>query len=436
MRRRNCSTTESLEPRLVLSAVSPRGSVDPPEDHSVDAESRSDSDVVASNGDSQRQTVHASQRQRNADEVIYRTVDQTRVFIPVAVAEDSSALSTDDTGFNDDRSKLEENGVRTDSWNDDTLAGDLKGDSLSADDRTSSLMDSTVDPDEARAGDVSDADESVSLVAAGIGFRRASASVSSDHTVFCRHNGPAAIGSETLTEEIRRRAPGLAGPDIADVVPSRSAPSPVFPDTGSWVSSLASSLKSWLTPDGLETGTATAIAETSVPFVAVAGSVTLAAAGRKGVIEADSSDVTESGSSSGKVERRSGRVIDRRRFRWIEFLTKNRTARRSGSEVWRERPASPVNLAEPDVSEAFAMSMLQPVNEEAFLMTPIHIAQKSAESEQEDSDSFWTPEVVASGAVAVAGGTVLRRSRRAQRRTTFRPVIDYTGTTLPRIEKI
>lgn len=438
MRRRNGSLTESLEPRLVLSAVSPRGSVDPPRDSSADSEPRTESDAVASSGDGQSQAVRSSRRQRSTDEVSYSPVDDTRGVPPVAVAEGGSTSLTAVTAFNDDRSNLNDGGVRADSWNDGTLVDDLTGDSLSADDRTSALIDPAVDADGARAEDVSDAEESVGLIAAGVDSSSGSPSVSSDHSVSYGHDGTAADGSATRIGSVGRPAAGRAGQGVQDTVISmrssspspEPSPEPVFPDTGSWLSSLASSLKSWLALEGLGAETSTTIAETRVPFVAIAGGFTLAAAGRKGMVEGDADDFEESGGGLSKSERRAGRVTDRRRCRWIDFLTKHRTAHRCG-EVALERPASPVNLAEPDVSEAFAMSLLQPVSRESFLLTPIHEAEKSEESESSEADSFWSPEIVASGAVAVAGGTVMRRARHGQRRTTHRPVIDYTGTTRP-----
>jgi hypothetical protein len=161
MRRRNCSLTENLEPRLVLSPLSFRGSVDPPRSTPTDSAPRNEIDVVAFTRDSQSQV---SQRQFVLSDVYLVPVAEVPVLTPVdppdtgTTPSDSVLDIADEPGVivvTDDRTVLSDGG---------TVGDDLADDSLSTDDRTSVLVDSVADADRTRADEESDAEETVDVI--------------------------------------------------------------------------------------------------------------------------------------------------------------------------------------------------------------------------------------------------------------------------------
>jgi len=112
-------------------------------------------------------------------------------------------------------------------------------------------------------------------------------------------------------------------------------------------------------------------------------------------------------------------------------VTKGGRSRPSG-EVSQDRPLSnsKQNLSQPDISEAFAMSLMQSVGEDAFVLSPMPSGDELPNDDSEDSS--LSLELVAFGAATVAGGAFAGRSRSSKRQERVRPTIDYSETTLPR----
>ena len=73
---------------------------------------------------------------------------------------------------------------------------------------------------------------------------------------------------------------------------------------------------------------------------------------------------------------------------------------------------------------------MQSVGEDAFVLSPMPSGEEPPDEGSEDSS--LSLELVAAGAVTVAGGTMVGRSRSSRKKTLSRPTIDYSGTTLPR----
>jgi hypothetical protein len=427
MRRRNCSLTENLEPRLVLSPLSFRGSVDPPRSTPTDSAPRNEIDVVAFTRDSQSQV---SQRQFVLSDVYLVPVAEVPVLTPVdppdtgTTPSDSVLDIADEPGVivvTDDRTVLSDGG---------TVGDDLADDSLSTDDRTSVLVDSVADADRTRAEEESDAEETVDVIAADrIDSSSESPPVSStDSTSHFTVDSSVNVRSASGIRGVFGHAEKTMLPTVSHAA-SPVSESSSGSESASWIASLTESVKSWLKFEGLESGTAATMADSSVPYVALAGGFSLVAVGRKGLTEADAFEADDPGAGLRKSDRRSGRVTDRRRFRWFGFATNDLRNRPSG-EVLKEQPASKQNLSEPDISEAFAMSLMQSVGEDAFVLSPMPSGDELPDEGSEDSS--LSLELVAAGAITVAGGTMVGRSRSSRKKTLSRPTIDYSGTTLPR----
>ena len=433
MRRRNCSLTENLEPRLVLSPLSFRGSVDPPRSTPPDSAPQEETPVQVFTRDSQQSQI--SQRRFVLSDVNFVPVAEVPVLTPV----DPPATDTIEPGptpgggvidVEDEPGIVVVNDVRTVSSDGGTVDDDLADDSLSTDNRTSVLVDSVADANGTRADEESDADGTVDVIAAdridsSSESPPASSTDSASHlTVDSSVNVRSASGIRgVLSHAEKTMLPAVsygASPVSESSVGSESA---------SWIASLTDSVKSWLKFEGLESGTAATMADSSVPYVALAGGFSLVAVGRKGLAEADAFEAEDNSVGVWKPDRRSGRVTDRRRFRWFGFATKDRRNRPSG-EVSQERSNSQKNLSEPDISEAFAMSLMQSVGKDAFKLSPMPSGDERPDEGSEDSS--LSLELVAAGAVTVASGAFAGRSRRSKRQKRVRPTIDYSGTTLPR----
>lgn len=433
MRRRNSSLTESLEPRLVLSPLSLRGSVDPPRSTPTDSAPQDETPVQVFTRDSQQSQV--SQRRFVLNDVNYLPVAEVPVLTPV----DPPATDTIEPGttpgggvidVEDEPGIVVVSDVRTDSSNGGTVDDDLAGDSLSTDDRTSVLVDSVTDASRTHADAESDAEGRVDVIAAD----RIDSSSESPPASTTDSVGHLVVGSSFRAQS----ATGIRGvfshaeKMLVPAVSNGASPvsgSSVGSDSASWIASLTESVKSWLKFEGLESGTAATMADSSVPYVALAGGFSLVAVGRKGLVEADAFEAEDTSVGVWKPDRRSGRVTDRRRFRWFGFATKDRRSRPSG-EISQEQPTSRQNLSEPDISEAFAMSLMLSVGEDAFVLSPMPSGDELPDENSEDSS--LSLELVAAGAATVAGGTFAGRSRSSKRQERVRPTIDYSGTTLPR----
>ncbi|MGZ0174117.1 MAG: hypothetical protein ACKVHE_31805, partial [Planctomycetales bacterium] len=351
---------------------------------------------------------------------------------PILTPVDSSGTGTTTPGdvvvVDDEPGVVAIDDVRTVVSDGGSVDDDLAGDSLSTDVRTSVLVDSISDADGTRTDEDSAADETTDAFDSGID----SSSDSPPGASLTPASSFAAESAKTAMSAsgIRDTHDGVMSSSQLSVpsVTASGTEGSTSVDTSSWISSLTQSMKSWFSFEGLGSGTTAEMAGSSAPYVALAGGFSLFAVGRKGLTEADAFEADDSGIGLSKPDRRSGRVTDRRRFRWFGFATKDRRNRPSG-EVSQEQPSSKANLSEPDISEAFAMSLMQSVGEDAFVLSPM---PGDDDSTSDPEDSSLSLEMVAAGVITIAGGTVAGRSRRNQRQTGMRPTIDYSGTTLPR----
>ena len=200
----------------------------------------------------------------------------------------------------------------------------------------------------------------------------------------------------------------------------------------SWLSSLASSVWSWLGLGDATNLAKDATSSTELPLVALAGMFTFATISRKGA--------TDGRKFLPPITDERFELIQRRSWRERRRGENNSRAGRSWQRSFGRGASSPVpvdngpTLAQPDISEAFVMSMLESVPPDAFVMSPILPAHES-EDDSPESESNLSPsmKLVATGAVigstAIAGNALAnRRSTRAKRPT--RPAMRFTGTTV------
>ena len=428
MRRRNCSMAENLEPRLVLSALVLGGNVDPPRSTPPESEPQDkDSFLVSSRSTEQSQDLHRQFQINDANSV---PVDEVPVFSPIDPRGTGSAdVGTTPGGgvidVEDEPGNVVVNDVRSVSSDDGTVDDDLTDNSLSSEDRTAVLDDSVADTDVEPGDDDRVADITVGVDSSSESIQAGSAESGLDFVVDSTKNVRVDSGPRGVIEHAENT--------MLPVVPHSSFVSvpAVGIETPSWIASLTGSVKSWFNFAGFGLGTANTMSNSSVPYVALAGGFSLVAVGRKGVTEADAFEADDPGVGSWNPDRRSGRTTDRRRFRWFGFTTKDRRSRPSG-EVSQERPVwnSKQNLSQPDISEAFAMSLMQTVGEDAFVLSPMPWSDELPNDDSEDSS--LSLELVAVGAATVAGGAFAGRSRSSKRQKPVRPKIDYSGTTRPR----
>lgn len=432
MRRRNCSLTESLEPRLVLSPLSPRGGVDAPEGNVRDNAPR---DEIVAPVTGQDEQVTSASRLLVLSDVGFVPVAEHPVLTPPDSTGTTDTPGIDpgagDAGDGSSVGTSDETGLRLLSLDDDSASNDLSDDSLTSDGRTSVLIDTASD-DDTRDGEGSAIDTVTEGRTESIDEAVGSASRSSTIT-----RVESAVGFRVETQTGVRSVTGmLEGPQSslpfqlpAEVSPlATAAESVVSENASSWFASLASSLKSWLNIEGIGDTADGVVTGSTAPYVALAGGFSLVAIGRKGLSESEAFESDDAGFGFGKPDRRSGRLSERRRFRWFGFATKDRRQRPVG-DVSTERRSSTVNLSDPDVSEAFVMSLMDSVGNDAFVLSPM-AAQGGMEEEAEDSP--LSMELVAAGAATVVGGTCVARRRVGRRQTLVRPTIDYSGTTLSR----
>ena len=440
MRRRNCSMAEHLEPRLVLSALALRGSVDLPRSSPVESAPQDNDSFLVSSRDIQQN--QDTQRQFVIDDANFVPVSEVPVLSPVNPPDtDPVAPGTTSGGgvidVEDGPGNVAVNDVRTVPSDGGTVDDDLTDDSISTDDRTSVVDDSVADADlepgadvEPGAGVEPDAGDRVANITAEVDSSSESMQADSNKSGVCFVDGSSKnvrLGSGV--RGVIEHAENTLQPVVSYT--SFVFGASVVVDAPSWIASLTGSVKSWFNFEGLGSGTANTMSDSSVPCVALAGGFSLVAVGRKGLTEADAFEADDPGVGSWKPDRRSGRPTDRRRFRWFGFATKDRRSRPSG-EVSQERPVSnsKQNLSQPDISEAFAMSLMQSVGEDAFVLSPMPWSDELSNDDSEDSS--LSLELVAVGAATVAGGAFAGRSRNRKQQKRVRPTIDYSGTTRPR----
>jgi len=322
------------------------------------------------------------------------------------------------------------NDVRTFSSDGGTVDDDLTDDSLSNDDCTSEPDDSAGDAVETRADVDSNVEDRVADITVRVDSSSESAQVASTGFGLCF--GVGSPKNVCLASGVRGSVEHAESTMLPHVPYSSSVSgTSAGVDAPSWIASLTGSIKSWFNFEGLSSRTVNTITDSSVPYVALAGGFSLVAVGRKGLTEADAFEADDPGVGSWKPDRRSGHPADRRRFRWFGFVTKGGRSRPSG-EVSQDRPLSnsKQNLSQPDISEAFAMSLMQSVGEDAFVLSPMPSGDELPNDDSEDSS--LSLELVAFGAATVAGGAFAGRSRSSKRQERVRPTIDYSETTLPR----
>lgn len=193
-----------------------------------------------------------------------------------------------------------------------------------------------------------------------------------------------------------------------------------------WIDGVAEAVGEWISPgDALIAGDG---AEgDGVPLLAAGSLVPLLALARKTGADAENSDAKSSSDAAGVIDRKWWK--DRRRTR--PFPKGRRHSQRrggSGRDVVVAGDGTD-GLAAPDVSDAFAMSVMTPFNGDAFGMTPIEDAGEDAAPGAEGGlDASVGVGAGAAVATAAAAGIARQRAKRSRSKPA-KPVISYSGTT-------
>lgn len=195
-----------------------------------------------------------------------------------------------------------------------------------------------------------------------------------------------------------------------------------------WFDVLVASLFTWLHGGESTPSLSGAAHMAQVPFFALAGAFTFAAANRKGMADANKLFRPNTDERFELIGRRWWR--DRRRSETGSWSGRSSLRRASGSSVPSQSPVSDSPLAQPDISDAFVMSLMDSVESEAFVMSPLRPDDHSSEE-----DSHWSPSMKAAIAGAAVGGTFAAGSALSHHRGSIgkrpaRPVVRYTGTTV------
>ena len=265
---------------------------------------------------------------------------------------------------------------------------------------------------------------------------------------------------------------------VVDAATTTHSTSEVIPEAGPF-DGLATSLWTWL--HGGETASFLngAAHMAQAPFFALAGAFTFAAVGRKGTADANKffrpttderfeavsffasdlasgvqrllrySDLSRISSSAvaakplGQAQGRNNHSLfeligrrwwrDRRRPESGSRFGRGLQRRTGGNSVPTQAPVNDSPLAQPDISDAFVMSLMDSVEPDAFVMSPLPPAQRPDNDSSEDGSKLsLSMKVVAAGAAAgtVAAGSALANRRGAAGKRPARPGIRYTGTTI------
>ena len=186
-----------------------------------------------------------------------------------------------------------------------------------------------------------------------------------------------------------------------------------------WLSALQESLLSWFTTttNGND-AQVEPLAEQTASAAGVAGVLSLMAFGRKGLGDADRLSASLRG------------LFDVRDWKPSRSLSRRRQKSLPGQSTSRKEAVAvaPANLAEPELSDAFLMSVAVPVNPQSFAMSSIPADGDG--SNGDDSDLTTTTAVVA--ATAAAGGWAARRNSTGAKQQSSRPQIEFGGTTFTR----
>ena len=193
------------------------------------------------------------------------------------------------------------------------------------------------------------------------------------------------------------------------------------PSATSWIDSLHSSALSWFGPHS-DVGTEVEpLAEHSASAAGVAGILSLMAFGRRGMAD---SERLFSGAFRG--------LLDWRDWRPSRSTNRRRQKPIPGESTRKEPVAvAPENLDEPDLSNAFLMSVAVPVSPDAFAMSAIPADAEGVESENSKTDMVAATAAV-SATVAAGGWAARQRSGGRQSKPSARPQIDFGGTTFTR----
>jgi hypothetical protein len=207
---------------------------------------------------------------------------------------------------------------------------------------------------------------------------------------------------------------------------------PVPAHDESWLSSFASSIWSWLGIGDAHKLASGATQTAELPLVALAGMFTFATLGRRGVADARPLAPPTTDERFETIQRRWWR--ERRRGENGSRIGRG-PQRRSGSDVASAAPAdNGPNLAQPNISEAFVMSLMDSVEPDAFVMSPLLPARPEGEDSSENAANL-SPSMKLAFAGAAIGGTAVASNALATRRGSTatrpaRPVVRYTGTTV------
>lgn len=185
-----------------------------------------------------------------------------------------------------------------------------------------------------------------------------------------------------------------------------------------WLNGLQDSIRSWFgtTSDG-DHAEVEPLAEQTASVAGVAGVLSLMAFGRKGLGDADRLP----GALRGLLDLRD----------WRPTRSSNRRRQKSlpGHPAGRKQPvAAPVSLDEPELSDAFLMSVAVPVNPQSFSMSSIPADGTGSN----DNDSNVTTTTAVVGVTAAAGGWAARRKSSSEKQKPARPQIEFGGTTFTR----
>lgn len=193
------------------------------------------------------------------------------------------------------------------------------------------------------------------------------------------------------------------------------------PSAVSWIDSLHNSALSWFGTNTEAGPENERLAEHTASAAGVAGVLSLMAFGRRGMGD---SERLFSGALRGLLDLRD----------WRPSRSTNRRRQKSvPNEPTRKEPVAvaPENLDEPELSDAFVMSVAVPVNPNAFAMSAIPADTDASGSDASESNVAATTAVV--GATVAAGGFAARqRSGGRRSKPAPRQQIDFGGTTFAR----
>lgn len=187
------------------------------------------------------------------------------------------------------------------------------------------------------------------------------------------------------------------------------------------IASLVRSMTAAIGNGGIDVDVAAA---SGIPLAALAGLLTIAKVGRKGVAEVDRVAKDASLDAMSLWDLRTGR--DRRHG------THSKTESQAQSRRQKFPAKQLLPLDQPDVSDAFAMSVMGAVSPDDFSMVPMMpVGQESAGDDIDSNTGELVATTIAAG--TVAGGVVAQRKlSKGKNAADAQPSLAFTGTTLVR----